>query len=46
VRIAGMYLRFPYVVSVYAATPQAASRAWKVLVDQRPEQEIRGIRAS
>jgi hypothetical protein len=46
VRIAGLYLRFPYVVSVYAATPQAAARAWQVLVDQRPEQEIRGIRAS
>ncbi len=45
-RITGMYLRFPYVVSVYAATPQAASRAWKVLVGQRPEEEIRGIRAS
>jgi hypothetical protein len=44
-RITGMYQRFPYVVSVYADTPQAASRAWRVLVEQRPEQEIRGIRA-
>jgi hypothetical protein len=44
-RITGMYHRFPFAVSVYAATPQAASRAWKVLVRQRAEQEIRGVRA-
>ncbi len=45
-RITGMYERFPYVVSVYAATPQAASRAWKMLVRQRAEEHIRGIRSS
>jgi hypothetical protein len=44
-RITALYRRFPYVVSVYAGTPQAASRAWKVLVRQRAEQEIRGVRA-
>ena len=42
-RITGMYERFPYVVSVYAASPQAANRAWKVLVKQRPTQTIRGL---
>jgi hypothetical protein len=45
VRITGLYRRFPYVVSVYADSPQTASRAWKVLVRQRAEQEIRGVRA-
>jgi hypothetical protein len=44
-RITGTYARFPYVVSVYAASPQAASRAWKVLVEQRPAQTIRGVPA-
>lgn len=44
VRITGMYERFPYVVSVYAASPQAARRAWKVLVRQRPPQFVRGVR--
>jgi hypothetical protein len=44
-RITGMYEQFPYVVSVYADSPQAASRAWKVLVRQRPPQAVRGVRA-
>ena len=35
-RITGMYEQFPYVVSVYAASPQAASRAWRKIVRQRP----------
>jgi hypothetical protein len=42
-RITGMYERFPYVVSVYADSPQAASRAWKVIVRQRPTESIRGV---
>ncbi len=42
-RITAMYERFPYVVSVYAASPQAASRAWKMIVQQRPTQAIRGV---
>jgi hypothetical protein len=42
-RITGMYERFPYVVSVYASSPQAANRAWKMIVRQRPTQKIRGI---
>jgi hypothetical protein len=41
-RITGTYARFPYVVSVYAATPRAAARAWEALVVQRPTQAIRG----
>jgi hypothetical protein len=45
-RVTGMYDQFPYVVSVYAASPQAASRAWRVLVEQRPTQKIRGVRAA
>jgi hypothetical protein len=45
-RITGMYERFPYVVSIYAASPQAASHAWKMLVRQRPTQTIRGVRNS
>lgn len=45
-RITGMYERFPYVVSVYADSPQAASHAWRALVKQRPTQKIRGIRSS
>jgi hypothetical protein len=44
-RITGMYQRFPYVVSVYAASPQAASRAWQTLVSQRAEDQIRGVPA-
>ena len=43
-RVTGMYEQFPYVVSVYAATPQAASRAWQKLVRQRPPEKIRGVR--
>jgi hypothetical protein len=43
-RITGTYARFPYAVSVYAATPQAALRAWRTLVVQRPPQVIRGVR--
>jgi hypothetical protein len=42
-RITGMYERFPYVVSVYADSPQAANRAWRKLVEQRPTQSIRGV---
>jgi hypothetical protein len=45
-RITGMYERFPYVVSVYASSPQAAKRAWQKLVRQRPTQKIRGVRNS
>jgi hypothetical protein len=44
-RITGMYVRFPYVVSVYAASPQAAIRAWRTIVRQRPPQMIRGVRS-
>jgi hypothetical protein len=43
-RVTGMYERFPYVVSVYAASPQAANNAWKMLVRLRPTQKIRGVR--
>jgi hypothetical protein len=43
-RITGMYEQFPYVVSVYADSPQAANRAWKMIVKQRPPQTIRGVR--
>ena len=35
-RITGMYEQFPYVVSVYAASPQAAVRAWRKIVRQVP----------
>jgi hypothetical protein len=45
-RITGMYERFPYVVSVYAASPEAAVRAWRKLVRQRPPDKIRGVRAA
>ena len=45
-RITGMYAQFPYVVSVYAASPQAAVRAWQKIVRQRPPEEIRGVRNS
>jgi hypothetical protein len=44
-RITGMYERFPYVVSVYADSPPAAIRAWRLLVEQRPTDQIRGVRA-
>jgi hypothetical protein len=44
-RITGIYERFPYVVSVYAATPEVASRAWHTLVRQRPPDELRGVRS-
>jgi hypothetical protein len=43
VRITGMYDRFPYVVSVYADSPRAAYRAWKVIVQQRATDRIRGV---
>jgi len=43
-RITGTYQRFPYVVSVYAATPQAANRAWRLLVEQRPSDQVRGVK--
>jgi hypothetical protein len=45
-RITGMYEQFPYAVSVYAASPQAAKIAWKKLVRQRPPENVRGIRNS
>ncbi len=45
-RITGMYERFPYVVSVYAASPQAAKLAWKKLVRQLPTDKLRGVRNS
>jgi hypothetical protein len=44
-RITGMYERFPYVVSVYADSPQVANRAWKMIVRQRSTQWIRGVTA-
>jgi hypothetical protein len=44
-RITGMYEQFPYVVSVYAASPQAAVRAWQKFVHQRPPENIRGVRS-
>jgi hypothetical protein len=44
-RITGMYEQFPYVVSVYADSPQAAGRAWKLIVRQRSTQWIRGVRS-
>jgi len=43
-RITGLYLGFPYVVSVYAATPHAADRAWHKLVEQRPPQVVHGVK--
>jgi hypothetical protein len=45
-RITGMYAQFPYVVSVYAASPQAAVRAWRTIVRQVPPEMVRGIRNS
>jgi hypothetical protein len=45
-RITGMYEQFPYVVSVYAASPQAAIRAWRKIVRQRPPETVRGVRNS
>ena len=44
-RITGMYEEFPYVVSVYAESPQAAAHAWRAIVKQRPPQFVRGVRA-
>ena len=43
-RITGMYAQFPYVVSVYAASPQAAVRAWQKIVRQRAPETVRGVR--
>jgi hypothetical protein len=43
-RITGTYEQFPYVVSVYADSPQAAVRAWHKLVRQRGPEQIRGIK--
>jgi hypothetical protein len=43
-RITGMYEQFPYVVSVYAASPQAAVKAWRNIVRQVPPEMVRGIR--
>jgi hypothetical protein len=45
-RITGMYEQFPYVVSVYAASPQAAIRAWRKIVRQRPPEMVRGVRGA
>jgi len=45
-RITGMYAEFPYVVSVYAASPRAAVRAWQKIVRQRPPENVRGVRNS
>jgi hypothetical protein len=45
-RITGMYERFPYVVSVYADSPKAAVRAWRMIVKQRPTTTIRGVRTA
>ena len=45
-RITGMYERFPYVVSVYAVSPQAAAHAWRQIVRQRPPQFVRGVPAN
>ena len=42
-RVTGLYERFPYVVSVYAASPQVANRAWKMIVRERPTAKIRGL---
>jgi hypothetical protein len=44
-RITGMYEKFPYVVSVYALSPQAAAQAWRSIVRQRPPQFVRGLPA-
>jgi hypothetical protein len=44
-RITGMYEKFPYVVSVYAASPQAAAGAWRKIVRQRPPQYVLGLPA-
>jgi hypothetical protein len=45
-RITGMYEQFPYVVSVYADSPQAAIHAWRKIVRQRPPEMVRGIRSA
>jgi hypothetical protein len=44
-RITAMYEKFPYVVSVYATSPQAAAGAWRKIVRQRPPQYVRGLPA-
>jgi hypothetical protein len=44
-RVTAMYERFPYVVSVYAASPQAAAGAWRQIVRQRPPELVRGVPA-
>jgi hypothetical protein len=44
-RISGMYERYPYVVSVFAPTKNAALRAWKQMVEQRPSGAVLGTRA-
>jgi len=45
-RITAMYEKFPYVVSVYAVSPQAAAHAWRQIIRQRPPQFVRGVPAS
>ena len=40
-----MYEQFPYVVSVYAASPQAAVHAWRKMWQVPPEM-VRGVRNS
>ena len=42
-RITATYERFPYVVSVYADSPQAAVRAWTVIASMRSTERMRGI---
>jgi hypothetical protein len=44
-RITGLYAKFPFVVSVYAVSPQAAAQAWRSTVRQRPPQFVRGVPA-
>ena len=44
-RVTGLYERFPYVVSVYADSPEVADRAWRRLVEQRTPETIRGIKS-
>lgn len=45
-RITAMYEKFPYVVSVYAVSPQAAAHAWRQIIRQRPPQFVRGVPAN
>jgi hypothetical protein len=42
-RITAMYAQFPYVVSVYADSPQAAVRAWTAIASMRSTERMRGI---